>query len=91
MTIIVKYCRRGLLVSNLIRICAKQIENRIRMNKIRYIISATILLFPFALMAQKITLGSCTTKDGGEFQGEMVQGKPHGKGKTVYNGVLHWA
>lgn len=34
--------------------------------------------------AQKITLGSCETKDGGFYQGEMVSGKPHGKGRTEY-------
>ena len=84
MSIIVKYCTRGLVVSILIRIFAKQIEIRIRMNKIRYTFSTIIIMLPLVLMAQKITLGSCTTKDGGEFQGEMVQGKPHGKGKTVY-------
>ena len=39
---------------------------------------------PFLGNAQKITLGSTTTKDGGEYQGEMVAGKPQGKGKAVY-------
>ena len=34
--------------------------------------------------AQSITLGSCTTRDGGEYNGEMAQGKPNGKGKTVW-------
>ena len=34
--------------------------------------------------AQGITLGSCTTRDGGEYNGEMAQGKPNGKGKTTW-------
>ena len=34
--------------------------------------------------AQKITLGSTVTKDGGDYQGEMLAGKPHGKGKATY-------
>ena len=42
------------------------------------------LILPLYVNAQKITLGSCKTKDGGTYQGEMVAGKPHGKGKTVY-------
>ena len=41
------------------------------MNKIRYIFSVAILMMPTVLFAQKITLGSCITKDGGEFQGEL--------------------
>ena len=34
--------------------------------------------------AQKISLGSCITRDGGQFKGEMVSGKPQGKGTTIY-------
>ena len=34
--------------------------------------------------AQKLTLGTCVTKDGGDYSGEMVGGKPHGKGKTIF-------
>ena len=42
------------------------------------------------MMAQKITLGSCTTKDGGQYKGEMVAGKPHGKGNVLYpNGDIY--
>ena len=46
----------------------------------------TILLAALSVVgsAQKITLGSATTKDGGDYQGEMVAGKPQGKGKAVY-------
>ncbi len=55
------------------------------MNDVRnkYII---ILLFfiPACLFAQKIETGSCTTKDGGSYQGQMFRGKPNGRGKTVY-------
>ncbi len=34
--------------------------------------------------AQKISLGSCITRDGGQYKGEMVSGKPQGKGTAVY-------
>ena len=34
--------------------------------------------------SQKITMGTCVTKDGGDYSGEMVAGKPHGKGKATY-------
>ena len=34
--------------------------------------------------AQKITLGTCVTRDKGNYNGEMVAGKPHGKGKVAY-------
>ena len=43
-----------------------------------------MLLFPLYSSAQKISMGSCVTRDGGEFKGEMVAGKPHGKGNTVF-------
>lgn len=51
----------------------------------------TILSFilPLVCEAQKITLGSCETKDGGLYQGEMVSGKPHGKGRTEYKTAIH--
>ena len=41
-------------------------------------------MIPLAMSAQKIQLGSCVTKDGGEYKGEMASGKPQGKGKAVY-------
>lgn len=48
-------------------------------------IAAWMLLFiPLSAGAQKISLGSCTTKDGGQYKGEMVSGKPQGKGATVF-------
>ena len=48
------------------------------------------LMVPLAAGAQKMTLGSTTTKDGGQYQGEMMQGKPHGKGKVTYkNGNVY--
>ena len=43
-----------------------------------------LLLFPLFLSAQKVYLGSCTTSDGGQYKGEMVGGKPNGKGSAVY-------
>jgi hypothetical protein len=51
----------------------------------RHTIATLILLLPLTAGAQKLTLGSTTTKDGGQYQGEMMQGKPHGKGKVTYN------
>ena len=44
-----------------------------------------MLMLPLTMTAQKLTLGSVTTKDGGSYQGELLQGKPHGKGTTNYN------
>ena len=41
------------------------------------------MMFPLSAGAQKITLGSTKTKDGGDYNGEIVSGKPHGKGKVV--------
>ena len=36
------------------------------------------------LSAQKMTVGSCTLKDGGIYTGELVGGKPNGKGRAQY-------
>ena len=48
------------------------------------------LILPLSVGAQKISLGSTTTKDGGDYQGEMMLGKPHGKGKVQYkNGNIY--
>ena len=55
-----------------------------------YIITLMITLLPVSAGAQKISLGSMTTKDGGQYQGEMMLGKPHGKGKVTYkNGNVY--
>ena len=51
---------------------------------LRYIVTTIIATATLTVSAQKITLGSCTMKDGGQYQGEMQAGKPHGKGKTVW-------
>ena len=50
--------------------------------KFRYIFLFILLAATSVAMAQKVTLGACTTKDGGEYKGEMQSGKPHGKGIT---------
>ena len=50
-------------------------------NKI-YILLLSLL--PTMGFAQKISLGSCVTKDGGQYKGEMVAGKPNGKGNALY-------
>ena len=44
--------------------------------KIRHIILALTACSALTVSAQKITLGSYTMKDGGEYYGEMVAGKP---------------
>ena len=36
------------------------------------------------IQAQKIVVGSCTLKDGGIYTGELISGKPGGKGKVQY-------
>ena len=46
-----------------------------------------VILFLFistCLYAQDIETGSCTTKDGGQYHGQMFRGKPNGIGKTTY-------
>lgn len=47
-------------------------------------------LFCGTALAQKITLGSYTLKDGGLYKGEMVSGKATGKGVATYkNGDMY--
>ena len=48
------------------------------------ILTIAFLVASQVVAAQKITLGSCVTKDKGEYSGEMMSGKPHGKGRAVY-------
>ena len=50
----------------------------------KYILLTFISFLTLSAFAQKITLGSCETKDGGVYQGEMVAGKPHGKGTMTF-------
>ena len=42
------------------------------------------LLLTSDAVAQRITLGTYAFKDGSEYKGEMVGGKPNGKGTTVF-------
>ena len=52
-----------------------------------YILLFIITLAPFAAMAQKISLGSCTIEEQGVkgvYKGEMASGKPYGKGSALY-------
>ena len=51
---------------------------------LKYTLAILTLMMPLSMAAQKITLGSVKTKDGGQYQGEIMMGKPHGKGRTVY-------
>ena len=48
------------------------------------ILTLLIFFLPLGVSAQKITVGSCNTMDGGLYKGEMAGGKPHGKGNTLY-------
>ena len=52
-----------------------------------------ICMLPIGSMAQKISLGSCLIREDGlegEYKGEMLNGKPHGKGVTIYkNGNIY--
>ena len=48
------------------------------------LISILFIASPVSLYAQKIYLGSCTTRDGGQYKGEMSGGKPNGKGTTIF-------
>ena len=43
-------------------------------NKI-YLLSTMFAFLPMWSYAQKITLGACTTRDGGAYKGEMQAGK----------------
>ena len=70
--------------------CTFGVKNEKTMKLKSYILSLTLLILPVSMSAQKISLGTCTTKDGGEYNGEMAAGKPHGKGKTIWkNGNLY--
>jgi hypothetical protein len=56
----------------------------------KHILTILFLSIPIILFAQKITLGSCVTHDGGQYKGQMVSGKPNGKGSTVFkNGDMY--
>ena len=48
------------------------------------LLALALCLSPVSTFAQKISLGSCITRDGGQYKGEMVSGKPQGKGAAVY-------
>ena len=50
-----------------------------------YLIQLIFILLPLGASSQKIVLGSCVTHDKGLYQGEMLGGKPHGKGSTRFD------
>lgn len=50
----------------------------------RATILAIGLLAASAISAQKIKIGTYTFKDGSVFTGDMVAGKPSGKGRTLF-------
>ena len=59
--------------------------NQITSNTLKKLsLSIALLALPFVLSAQKIVLGTCTTQDGGTYKGQMMNGKPNGKGSTVF-------
>ena len=45
-----------------------------------YVCAMMALLMCGPVQAQKIVVGSCTLKDGGIYTGELIGGKPGGKG-----------
>ena len=51
----------------------------------KHIIYTLFCMLPLTVVAQKISLGTCETHDNGIYQGEMLGGKPHGKGKTTFS------
>ena len=59
--------------------------------KIRaFITFLIIIIMPVLAEAQKITVGTCTTKDGAAYNGEMLGSKPHGKGIAKFkNGDVY--
>ena len=66
-------------------LCMVKFEKTRLSMKIYNILFAAFLSFSLLpATAQKVTLGSCHTKDGGEYSGEMQSGKPQGKGKTTW-------
>ena len=68
-----------------------------RMKNYKHYILALLMisLCPSYSMGQKsnITLGSCEVSEGnlrGQYKGQMLGGKPHGKGSVVYsNGDIY--
>ena len=50
-----------------------------------------LLLFSYSqIYSQQIKIGNYTFPAGGEYQGEMLKGKPYGKGTTTFpNGDVH--
>ena len=68
----------------------QRFSNDYSMTTKRYIITIMALMLLMPVGAQKITIGTLTTKDGGDYNGEIQSGKPHGKGRTVYkNGNVY--
>ena len=55
-----------------------------------FLVYTTVAIISVTVSAQKISLGSCYTHDNGQYQGEMLGGKPHGKGITHFaNGDVY--
>ena len=49
-----------------------------------YVCAMMALLMCGPIQAQTIVVGSCTLKDGGIYTGELIGGKPGGKGRVQY-------
>ena len=50
----------------------------------------TFFLFTSITYSQQIKIGNYKFPAGGEYQGEMIKGKPYGKGTTTFpNGDIH--
>ena len=48
------------------------------------IVTIIFASLPVFCIAQKFTTGTCVTRDGGQYEGQMVGSKPYGKGVCVY-------
>ena len=47
------------------------------------IILLLLLALPLSAAGQQIKIGNYTFSDGGEYQGELIKGKPYGHGTTT--------
>ena len=50
----------------------------------KHIIYTLFCMLPLTVVAQKISLGTYETSDNGIYHGDILGGKPNGKGKTKF-------
>ena len=54
------------------------------MNYLSIVLLIVTLYTNSSIMAQGVKIGNYKFKKGGEYQGELYRGKPHGHGKAVF-------